>query len=68
MATIWTTVTTHIVPYLRKKMGGTVSSYLYRDTIATSIVMLARPSLLMYSSDRRADVTMSVATDNTHHY
>jgi hypothetical protein len=42
-----------------KEDGGTVSSYLYRDTVAMSIVMSACPSLLMHSSDGRYDVTMS---------
>jgi hypothetical protein len=42
-------------------MGGTVSRYLYRDIVVMGIVMLARPSLLMHSSDGRADVTMPVA-------
>jgi hypothetical protein len=41
------TVVTHIVPCLRKKRGGgTISSSLYRGTVAMGIVTLARPSLL----------------------
>jgi hypothetical protein len=43
---------------------STVSSYLYRGTVATGIVTSARPSLLMHSSNGRADITMPVATDN----
>jgi hypothetical protein len=48
--------------------GGIVSNYLYRDTVATGIVMSAHPSLLMHISNRRADVTMPIATDNARHY
>jgi hypothetical protein len=68
MATIQTTVVTRTVPGLRKKMGGTISNYLYRDKVVTCIVTLARPSLMMHTSDRHADVTMPVATNNAHHY
>jgi hypothetical protein len=49
-------------------MGGTVSNYLYRDTVATSIVMSARSSLLMHTSDECAGVTTPIATDNAHRY
>jgi hypothetical protein len=68
MATVRTTVVTHTVPCLWKKMGGTVSNYLYRDTVAMGIVTSAHPSLLMRSSDGRADVTIPIATDNVRHY
>jgi hypothetical protein len=43
--------------------GGTVSSYLYMHTVAMDIVMSARSSLLMHSSDRCADIIMLVATN-----
>jgi hypothetical protein len=48
--------------------GYTVSRYLYRDIVATSIVTSALPSLLMHSSDSHADVTMPVTTDNAYRY
>jgi hypothetical protein len=49
---------------LSEEEGGIVSSYLYRGTVAAGIVRSACPSLLMHSSDERADVTMPVAMDN----
>jgi hypothetical protein len=54
---------THTVPCLRKKIEGTISSYLYRDTVATDIVTSARPSLLMHSSNGRAGITSDGYSD-----
>jgi hypothetical protein len=59
MVTVRTTVVTRTVPCLRKAM----SSYLYKDTVATYIVTSALPSLLIYSSHERTNVNMPVATD-----
>jgi hypothetical protein len=48
--------------------GGTVSSYLYRGTVATGIVTSAHLPLLMHSSNGCADVTMLITADDAHHY
>jgi hypothetical protein len=48
--------------------GGIVSSYLYIHRVVMGIVISACSSLLMNSSDGRADVTMPITTDNAHRY
>jgi hypothetical protein len=67
MATVPITVATHTVPYLRKKKGVQCPAT-YIVTVATGIVTLAQPSLLMHSSDECADVTIPIATNNACHY
>jgi hypothetical protein len=42
----------------KEEDGGTMSSYLYRDTVVMGNVTSARSSLLMHSSDGQADITM----------
>jgi hypothetical protein len=53
----------------KEEEGGTMSNYLYRGTLAISIVMSACLSLLMHSSsDGRADITMPITTDSAYRY